>query len=188
MDVILVLLNIRSAYNVGAMLRTAEGMGVSEVVLAGWTPRVLDANEVAPTENERFLGGAKKLLPHIAEKMAREIAKTALGAEKLVKIRNLADTEAVKNYLKSQTQAGWKTLVLDNNVPGKTSLKLSSPELRKQLGEKVILVVGEEVKGVPREIIEECELLAEIPMFGKKESFNVAVATGMALYELKGRI
>ena len=66
MEMILVLDNIRSAYNVGAILRTAEGFGVEKVILSGYTPRYDDT----------------ALLPHLREKQNRMIHKTALGAEK----------------------------------------------------------------------------------------------------------
>ena len=70
LDIVLVLHNIRSCYNVGAILRTAEGFGVKKVILSGYTPRV----------------GDESLLPHLREKLDKEIHKTALGAEELVKI------------------------------------------------------------------------------------------------------
>ena len=44
MKTVLVLDNIRSCYNVGAILRTAEGFGVEKVILSGYTPRVHDGN------------------------------------------------------------------------------------------------------------------------------------------------
>ena len=72
---ILVLDDIRSCYNVGAILRTAEGLGVPEVVLSGYTPRVHD----------------EKLLPHLRDKLDREIHKTALGAEDLLEIYSSGD-------------------------------------------------------------------------------------------------
>ena len=70
MELILTLDNIRSAYNVGAILRTAEGFGVSRALLSGYTPRVHDAS----------------LLPHLRDKIDREIHKTALGAEDMLDI------------------------------------------------------------------------------------------------------
>jgi hypothetical protein len=70
MKMILVLDNIRSCYNVGAILRTAEGFGVEKVILSGYTPRVHDAN----------------LLPHLRNKLDREIHKTALGAEDMLDV------------------------------------------------------------------------------------------------------
>ena len=51
-------------------------------------------------------------------------------------------------------------------------------------GERVILVLGEEVNGIPAEVRKECKYFLEIPMRGRKESFNVSVATGMALWGL----
>ena len=57
MKVILVLHNIRSIYNVGAILRTAEGLGVFKVLLSGYTPKVND----------------ESLLPHLREKLNKEI-------------------------------------------------------------------------------------------------------------------
>ncbi len=74
----LVLDNIRSCYNVGAILRTAEGFGVERVVLSGYTPRVHDAN----------------LLPHLRDKLDREIHKTALGAEDMLEIISCDDIRA----------------------------------------------------------------------------------------------
>ena len=47
-----------------------------------------------------------------------------------------------------------------------------------------ILVLGEEVEGIPLELLERCSSTLEIPMHGTKESFNVSVATGIALYAL----
>lgn len=73
MKLTLVLHNIRSAYNVGAILRTAEGLGVEKVVLSGYTPRYNDT----------------EILPHLREKMNHQIEKSALGAEKLVLQENL---------------------------------------------------------------------------------------------------
>ena len=70
MEIVLVLHNIRSCYNVGAILRTAEGLGVNKVVLSGYTPKVHDP----------------ELLPHLRAKLDKEIHKTALGAEELVDI------------------------------------------------------------------------------------------------------
>ena len=67
-EVIVVLHNIRSVYNVGAILRTAEGMGVKQVVFSGYTPRYDD----------------RVLLPHLREKLNRQIEKAAIGAEKMV--------------------------------------------------------------------------------------------------------
>ena len=50
--------------------------------------------------------------------------------------------------------------------------------------DKVALLLGEEVEGISQELRDACDVLLEIPMRGEKESFNVSVAAGMALYAL----
>ncbi len=49
---------------------------------------------------------------------------------------------------------------------------------------KLVLLLGEEVEGITPDLRAQCDDLIEIPMHGQKESFNVSVATGIALYTL----
>lgn len=161
----LVLHNIRSTYNVGAILRTAEGMGVERVVFSGYTPRYDDSC----------------LLPHLREKLNRQIAKAALGAETLVP--QLAVDE-LEPWAKTQRAAGWTIVGLENN--------LSAEEQKRRIilgnrlpTEQVLLILGEEVRGIPAEVRRLCDYFLEIPMVGRKESFNVSVATGIAVWGLK---
>ena len=49
---------------------------------------------------------------------------------------------------------------------------------------KIALLLGEEVEGISKELLDSCNKTLEIPMFGRKESFNVSVATGIALYKI----
>lgn len=164
MEITLVLHNIRSCYNVGAILRTAEGFGVKKVILSGYTPRVGDEN----------------LLPHLREKLDKEIHKTALGAEELIEIILVDDikTEILKYRTEGMTIVG-----LENNIKGDV-YRLNDPNLKEKLGDKIILLLGEEVNGIDKELHNLINLFVEIPMKGKKESFNVSVATGIALYGL----
>ena len=53
--------------------------------------------------------------------------------------------------------------------------------------EKFALLLGEEVHGITPELLEQCQHIVEIPMSGQKESFNVSVAAGIALYGLTVR-
>jgi len=50
--------------------------------------------------------------------------------------------------------------------------------------QRTALVLGHEVKGVAKNILNKCDKIIYLPMFGKKESLNVAVATGIALYQI----
>src|SRR5438045_2213034 len=79
-EIILVVHNVRSAYNVGSMLRTAEGIGLKKNYLTGYTPYPLQAKD--------------SRLPHLSQKTDSQIAKTSLGAEKLldpIHIENVQD-------------------------------------------------------------------------------------------------
>ncbi len=166
MELILVLHNIRSTYNVGAILRTAEGFGVGKVIYAGFTPSPLEK------------------LPHIAEKNARQIAKTALGAEKTLPSSKSQDILADLTELK---QDGYKILGLENNLKDPRLVQIKNAELGSALPKKAVLILGEEVAGISAELYPLIDNFLEIPMRGQKESFNVSVATGIALFWLLGR-
>ena len=159
--------NIRSTYNVGAILRTAEGFGIARVILSGYTPRVHDAD----------------LLPHLRDKLDREIHKTALGAEDMLDIYSCGDILSELDRLKSD---GYLVVGLENNIESDRLYKLGDSRLREVLGEKVVLVLGEEVHGISDAVREEIDVFVEIPMRGRKESFNVSVAAGIAMWGLVG--
>lgn len=163
MKLVLVLDNIRSTYNVGAILRTAEGFGAERVILSGYTPRVHDKN----------------LLPHLREKLDKEIHKTALGAEDMLEIYSSGDIFSDLSELKNQ---GWKIVGLENNIQDERLVQINSKNL--ELGEKVVLILGEEVHGIDDKLYEMIDTFLEIPMRGKKESFNVSVAAGIAMYAI----
>ena len=165
MKLMVVLDNIRSCYNVGAILRTCEGFGVERVVLSGYTPRVHD--------------GA--LLPHLREKLDREIHKTALGAEDMLDVYSCGDILSELAALKKQ---GWQVVGLENNISSDTLVALNDERLSGMLSDKVVLVLGEEVHGISNSLHDIIDLFVEIPMKGQKESFNVSVAAGVAMYGL----
>lgn len=163
MKLIVLLNNIRSTYNVGAILRTAEGFGVTKVVLSGYTPRPNDNN----------------LLPHLREKLNREIHKTALGAEEMLDICFSDDLIFDLNKYKN---CGYLIIGLENNIKEKNLIKLNDVKLKSKLTDKMVLILGEEVKGIDSSLYDLIDLFIEIPMKGKKESFNVSVAAGIAIY------
>ena len=162
---ILVLDNIRSTYNVGAILRTAEGFGVSRVILSGYTPRVHDDG----------------LLPHLRAKLDKEIHKTALGAEDMLDIYSCGDILLELKELKKQ---GWQIVGLENNIENVPIFALNDPKQKDKLTDKMVLILGEEVNGIDYALHDIINLYVEIPMKGQKESFNVSVAAGIAMYGL----
>lgn len=155
---IVILHNIRSTYNVGAILRTCDCLGIDEVVFSGYTP---------------FLD---KGLPHEQVKLKKQIHKTALGAEEALKWHRAED---IFVEIETQKKNGQKIVALEQ---GESSLNLADEH---EFAENMTLILGEEVHGVPDEILEKCDYLLEIPMCGTKESFNVSVATGIALFALR---
>ena len=157
-EIIVIAHNIRSTHNVGAIFRTSEGFGVKKIILSGYTPYPQLPNDPR--------------LPHIAEKLTLQIHKTALGAEAMVpfEYQETPDIALLR-------QNGFRIVGLEQD---RRSIPLSSytpPE-------RIALILGEEVDGIEATIRSSCDDLIEIPMKGKKESFNVSVAAGIALYGL----
>lgn len=158
-EITLILHNIRSTHNVGSIFRTAEGFGVKEIIISGYTPYPHMPND--------------SRLPHIAEKLASQIHKTALGAETMVPFRQFDDLEA---WLDGDGKR-FELVALEQS-PTSTLLPDFSPPT------SFALLLGEEVHGIPNSLLRRCAHTVEIPMHGQKESFNVSVATGIALYGL----
>ena len=160
-EIVLVAHNLRSCHNVGSLLRTAEGLDVDKVILSGYTP-------YPQTDSDRRM-------PHEAAKLAKQIHKTALGAEEMVKWSHHAELLPVLAKLKKD---GYIIAALEQTDDSRELPKYHPPE-------KIAIIVGREVEGIEPEILEACDLSLEIPMFGKKESYNVVQAAAMALYHCR---
>ena len=159
--VYLLLDNVRSAFNVGSMLRTAEGLGVNEVIICGITPYPkLAANDVRP--------------PYLANNITKRIAKTALGAERTQKWRYSHDGILALKALKKN---GVTVVALEQD-------KHAVPLIDYHPKGDVVLIVGNEIDGVNPDYILISDAIVEIPMSGVKESFNVSAAAAMALFYL----
>ncbi|MDO8514430.1 MAG: RNA methyltransferase [bacterium] len=152
-EVTVLLHNIRSAHNVGSIFRTADAAGISHIYLSGYTP----------TPRDRF-GRSQK-----------EIAKTALGAEKDVPWEHHTAPMRLLSKLKKD---GWKIVCVEQDARARDyrSLKIKKPTL---------FVFGNEVRGVPKNILKTCDSIVEIPMHGRKESLNVSVAAGIILFSVR---
>lgn len=150
--VVLVLENIRSAQNVGAIFRTADAAGVSKIYLVGVTPTPID----------RF--GRKR----------SDISKTALGAEDTVLWEYKKHTCPLIRKLKRD---GFQIIALEQDKRSKDYKKIKPKK-------KFALILGTEVTGVDKKTLAECDVIVEIPMKGNKESLNVSVSLGIALFRL----
>ncbi|MEI8229514.1 MAG: RNA methyltransferase [Candidatus Peregrinibacteria bacterium] len=105
----------------------------------------------------------------------REISKTALGAEEWIAWEQQDDPVKVIRKLRKE---GYSIVALELTKGAIDITKFASPE-------KVCLILGQEVLGVPEELLKLCDSVVFIPMHGKKESLNVSVAAGVALDRLR---
>lgn len=156
-SLILILHDIRSAHNVGSLFRTADGAGVDQIILSGYAP-------IPPKQNALYLTDADKALK-----------KTALGAEESVPWKKVASLTRAINQLKKD---GYEIVALEQSLE---SIEYTAYAPKKS---KQALIVGNEVTGVLKKVLEQCDVVLEIPMRGKKNSLNVSVATGIALYQI----
>jgi len=154
-EVYVLLHNIRSTHNVGSIFRTADAAGISKIYLSGYTPQPID----------RF------------GRPVMELAKVALGGEGSVAWEYQEDPlEIIKKFKKEHAH---KSQIIALEQSGKSvDYKEVKPEF------PMLFIVGNEVDGVPQEILAECDVIAEIDMKGKKESLNVGVSFGIAIFRI----
>lgn len=150
--------NIRSFHNVGSIFRTADGAGVKKIYLCGITPTPID---------------------QFSQKNLK-LTKVSLGAEDFVAWEYKKSTSRLIRTLRKR---GYQILALEQHKSAQSYklINLSPKEL-----DKTVLVVGTEVKGINQSVLELVDTIIEIPMKGQKESLNVSVAFGVAIYQLTG--
>lgn len=150
--VYLLLHDIRSTYNVGSIFRTADAAGITKIYLSGFTP----------TPEDRF-GRPRK-----------DIAKTALGAEKNISWEQIADSKKLILKLKKENFL-IIALEQDKNSVDYKKIRIKKPTL---------VILGNEPSGISKSILKMADLIAEIPMKGNKESLNVSVAAGIFFFRI----
>ncbi len=141
------------------MFRTADAAGVTKIILSGYTPTPID----------RF------------GRPVKELSKTALGGELSVEWEQITDPVS---YIIELKRFGDRENRL--NVIGieQDSRSVDYKTVSVQPDESVLFIVGNEVEGMSPELMKLCDSIAEIPMNGQKESLNVAVSCGIALFRI----
>lgn len=154
LPLVVVLDNVRSQHNVGAVFRTADAMRIERVILCGIC--------CCPPN--------------------QEIHKTALGAEESVAWQYYKDTKEAVQALQAEgftvyaVEQAHDSLTLEE-VAGQIVN-------RKSLNRKWAVVLGHEVFGVQQEVVDICTQCIEIPQYGTKHSMNVSVTAGIVMYRL----
>ena len=161
LPLVVVLDDVRSAYNVGSVFRSCDAFRVAEIRLCGIT----------------------------ATPPNTEIHKTALGGEDSVAWRYFPTTlEAVRQlqaegyYVYSVEQAEGSTPLQDLNLSSLSPHPSTFPP------KKYAIIFGNEVKGVHQEVVDASDGCLEIPQFGTKHSLNVSVTAGIVIWEFARRL
>ena len=153
-EAVIILPDIRSSLNVGSIFRTADACGIDKIYLTGYTPTPIDK-----------FGRADK-----------QIAKTALGAEKTIAWEK---AESIDKLLIKLKKEKFYLIAIEQ---AKESIDYKKVKAKN----KTAFIFGNEVEGLPKNILKKCDVIAEIPMKGDKESLNVAVSAGVALFRILG--
>lgn len=147
--------NIRSLYNVGSIFRISDVFAVDTLYLSGYTGHPPDPR----------------------------LAKVALGAEQTVPWEYHKSAVRLIKKLRFQIP-DLQVVGLENNLARTGSRDIYAlPDFQPHF--PVLLILGEEVSGIPKNVLALCDLFLEIPQLGTKESLNVSVACGIAAYGIR---
>ena len=154
LPLVVVLDNVRSQHNVGAVFRTADAFLLEGLYLCGITPKP----DMLSTNND--------------------LHKTALGAEQTVAWQAFAET---MDAVKALQARGYKVYAVEQ---AHHSISLEQAEEAVKTPAGVAIVLGHEVFGVKQEVVDTCDGCIEIPQYGTKHSLNVSVTAGIVMYSL----
>ena len=166
LPLVVVLDNVRSQHNVGAVFRTADAFLLEGLYLCGITPKP----DTLSTNND--------------------LHKTALGAEQTVSWQAFAETmEAVKTlqargYKVYAVEQAHHSITLEQAAEEVKNSQLSTLNALPSTLNGIAIVLGHEVFGVAQEVVDACNGCIEIPQYGTKHSLNVSVTAGIVMYSL----
>ena len=166
LPLVVVLDNVRSQHNVGAVFRTADAFLLEGLYLCGITPKPATLS----TNND--------------------LHKTALGAEQTVSWQAFAETmDAVKTlqargYKVYAVEQAHHSITLEQAAEEVKNAQLSTLHAQPSTLNGIAIVLGHEVFGVAQEVVDACNGCIEIPQYGTKHSLNVSVTAGIVMYAL----
>lgn len=169
LPLVVILDNVRSQHNVGAVFRTADAMRIERVILCGIC--------CCPPN--------------------QEIHKTALGAEESVEWLYFEDTKEAVKSLQAEGYTVYAVEQAHNSITLEEAAESLSAQSGRPLGvcqrsglsgkaglHGIAVVLGHEVFGVQQEVVDICTQCIEIPQYGTKHSMNVSVTAGIVMYRL----
>jgi len=163
-------------------------ISVGEFKSANKTPIIIVLDNIRSLNNigstfrtaDAFLIEGIYLCGITAQPPHREIQKTALGATETVNWKYMETTVDAIHELKSQ---GYQIASIEQV---EDSIMLDTFEL--SATQKIAVIFGNEVKGIEQEVIDQSDVVIEIPQFGTKHSLNISVSVGIVLWDLLNKI
>jgi 23S rRNA (guanosine2251-2'-O)-methyltransferase len=149
---VIILDDVRSAYNVGSIFRTADAFRIEAIYICGISARP----------------------PH------KDITKTALGATESIDWKYFHEVNEAVLSLKSN---GYKVYAIEQ-----VDESIDLIDFQPRSNGKLALIFGHEVFGVKDELIKLADGCIEIPQFGTKHSFNVAISAGIVLWDIINKL
>lgn len=168
-EYIVLLDNIRSALNVGSILRTSDGAGFKKVILTGFTPKVEH-----PKVKKTALGAESSIVVTYEADALEAIKKLKTEGYTVIAIEEISEKQ-VKHELNNSEDKN-----IDKDVVENTDLFAYNFK-----DDRIVLVFGNEVLGVNPEILKIADEILKLPMAGIKNSLNVAVTVSAVLYLIK---
>jgi 23S rRNA (guanosine2251-2'-O)-methyltransferase len=179
MKLAVVLDNIRSVHNVGSIFRTADAAGVEKIYCCGITPGPLDRFKNVRADFAKVALGAEESVAWEVGGSMMQTADVAAHSTNMVSGTKVSDIIIVLKALKKD---GWQIFAVEQ---AKDSIPYFEADRFIKTGvAKVALVLGAEVEGISAPVLALADRIFEIPMHGKKESLNVAVAFGIVAFSL----
>lgn len=166
--------NIRSLENIGSIFRTADALGANKIFLCGISgkfsdgkinPKLYGKLHIKPQPLSQGAGPSP-------QNLRAAVSKTALGAEKTIPFEYYRQTWRLIDNLK-KSKINIIALEQAKNAVVYTKFQPKFP---------LALIVGNEVKGISKKVLEKADKIIYLPMSGQKESLNVSVSFGVAGY------
>ena len=174
--------NIRSAHNVGTILRTADALGNVTVVLSGYTSRLLDKYGLSNKKLLKVSLGAEECVPVLEFDEKEDFLNYLVSKNKSLNTQNLDDLQDHDfDNLSSLTGCEFVSLEL-------TQDSISYKEFKTKNLQNTVLILGNEVSGVEDELLNISSKVLEIPMSGNKESLNVAISFAVVAFYLRDQM
>lgn len=138
---------VRDPGNLGTVIRTADAVGATGVILVGET----------------------------TDPFAMDAVRATMGSIFHTPLCRMSCAEFIR------WRAGWTGLVIGTHLEGAVDYR--EPDYR---GRAIVLIMGNEQQGLPEDLARLCDKLCLIPMAGEADSLNLAVATGVMAFEIRG--